>query len=133
MAKTFVYAISQPLRDVPDRFLRRRDRGDVLTAGKAAGVDCAGDLIDVIADGGKLAAYFSVFVGWPWPHFFTGDQCAKIDLHGETGNCHLLLQMPVFRFVQTEKNRDRSFSDNRFLLEIGWGLRGLAPLTSAFG
>ena len=130
---TLVYAMSQPLRDVPDRFLRRRDRCDVLTAGKAAGVDRAGDLIDVIADGGKLAAYFSVFVGWPWPHFFTGDQCAKIDLHGETGNCHLLLQMPVFRFVQTEKNRDRSFSDNRFLLEIGWGLRGLAPLTSAFG
>ena len=128
-----MYAMSQPLRDVPDRFLRRRDCGDVLTAGKAAGIDCAGDLIDVIADGGELAAYFSVFVGWPWPHFFTGDQCAKIDLHGETGNCHLLLQMPVFRFVQTEKNRDRSFSDNRFLLEIGWGLRGLAPLTSAFG
>ena len=84
-------------------------------------------------EGIGAAAYFSVFVGWPWPHFFTGDQCAKIDLHGETGNCHLLLQMPVFRFVQTEKNRDRSFSDNRFLLEIGWGLRGLAPLTSAFG
>ena len=60
MANTLVYAMSQPLRDVPDRFLRRRDRCDVLTAGKAAGVDRAGDLIDVIADGGKLAAYFSV-------------------------------------------------------------------------
>ena len=86
-----VYAMSQPLRDVPDRFLRRRDRGDVLTAGKAAGVDRAGDLIDVVADGGELAAYLGIFVGWPWPHFFTGDQCPKIDLRRETGNCHLLL------------------------------------------
>ena len=57
-----VYAMSQPLRDVPDRFLRRRDRGDVLTAGKAAGVDCAGDLIDVIADGGELAAYLGILI-----------------------------------------------------------------------
>ena len=64
---------------------------DILLCGKAAGVDCAGNLIDVVADGGKLAANLGVFVGWPWPHFFTGDQCPKIDLHWETGNCHLLL------------------------------------------
>ena len=117
----------------PQCRLHLHDTLNVLSADIAGGVGDLGDLVDVVADGGELAAYFSVFVGWPWPHFFTGDQCAKIDLHGETGNCHLLLQMPVFRFVQTEKNRDRSFSDNRFLLEIGWGLRGLAPLTSAFG
>jgi len=63
MANTFVYAISEPLCDGPNHLLRSRDRGNFFFRSKAAGIDRAGDLIDIVADGGKLTPELSVSSG----------------------------------------------------------------------
>jgi len=46
---------SEPLRDVPDHPLRSRDHSNFLLRSKTAGIDRAGDLIDVVANGGQQA------------------------------------------------------------------------------
>lgn len=128
MAMILVIAISEPLHHVPDLRLHGGNLIQFFLPDKSASISCSGDLVDIVADGRELPQNVRHLIRRSWAHLHTGDQIADELLRGVAGQGHLLLQVLVFRFIQTEQDRDTSFSDNMFLLQNRIGvLGGFAP------